>query len=181
MKLDNALRNQIIHLFQAAGLVIPSAADSFLRGKDALHSGREHLTASGFVVDPRRELLLLVFNPHLKLWVQPGGHLDRGETPWEGAVREIREETGFETRIDHPEQALIGLNSHPIGVGRFAHLHHDIRFAVTVDARRVTALPSGEAKGIAWVHMDTLADLTVPPDTVGGARKAAALLRRCGT
>jgi 8-oxo-dGTP pyrophosphatase MutT (NUDIX family) len=30
----------------------------------------------------------------LGIWVQPGGHIDSGETPWDAAVRETAEETG---------------------------------------------------------------------------------------
>ncbi len=33
-------------------------------------------------------------------WKAPGGRLERGETPEEGAHREIREETGLSVRID---------------------------------------------------------------------------------
>ena len=29
----------------------------------------------------------------------PGGHLEAGEAPWEGAVREVREETGLEVDL----------------------------------------------------------------------------------
>jgi ADP-ribose pyrophosphatase YjhB (NUDIX family) len=31
----------------------------------------------------------------LGIWVQPGGHIDSGETPWDAAVRETAEETGL--------------------------------------------------------------------------------------
>lgn len=30
------------------------------------------------------------------LWTQPGGHLDKGECPYEGAIRELKEETGLD-------------------------------------------------------------------------------------
>jgi len=39
--------------------------------------------------------------PHRGLWVAPGGKLELGESPHEGAVREILEETGL--RIELPE------------------------------------------------------------------------------
>lgn len=35
-----------------------------------------------------------------EIWVSPGGMLETGETHEEGAVREIREETGIEVEID---------------------------------------------------------------------------------
>jgi len=30
------------------------------------------------------------------LWTQPGGHLDKGECPYEGCIRELKEETGLD-------------------------------------------------------------------------------------
>lgn len=54
-------------------------------------------TASAYVVDERTVLLI----DHTKLgrWIQPGGHIDPGETPDEAAIREVKEETGFDIEI----------------------------------------------------------------------------------
>lgn len=36
------------------------------------------------------------------LWEFPGGHLEKNETPAQGTIREVDEETGFKITIDHP-------------------------------------------------------------------------------
>lgn len=33
------------------------------------------------------------------LWNLPGGTVEHGETPWEAAIREVKEETGFDIEI----------------------------------------------------------------------------------
>ncbi|WP_405013538.1 NUDIX domain-containing protein [Kitasatospora sp. NBC_01539] len=47
-------------------------------------------------------------------WQWPGGNTDKGETPWETAVRECKEETGIAFR---GECRLIGMNFAPAGGG----------------------------------------------------------------
>ena len=44
--------------------------------------------------------VLLVHRTDCDWWCQPGGGMEPGETPWEGVLRETREETGFEVTIE---------------------------------------------------------------------------------
>ncbi|HZP25708.1 MAG TPA: NUDIX domain-containing protein [Dehalococcoidia bacterium] len=72
---------------------------------------KRHFTATGFVVDGERTLLL--WHQRLGMWVPPGGHVDEDEDPVTAVLREVREETGLETEViasdqhlpvDYPEQ-----------------------------------------------------------------------------
>jgi 8-oxo-dGTP diphosphatase len=40
-------------------------------------------------------------------WTLPGGRVEHGEDPYDTVVREVREETGYDTRVD----ALLGVSS----------------------------------------------------------------------
>ncbi|OHX14284.1 NUDIX hydrolase [Chromobacterium sphagni] len=58
----------------------------------------KHFTASAFVLNPHREVLL-IHHRKLGVWLYPGGHVERHETPDETALREVREETGIQAAL----------------------------------------------------------------------------------
>lgn len=120
-------------------------ADPFSEDADPVH-----VTGSAIVVGPRGVVLLK--HKRLGLWLQPGGHVDAGETPWDAALREAHEETGLavEFRADRlgadgvPE--LVHVDVHPGGRG---HTHLDLRYLVDggdVDPNP----PEGESQEIGW-------------------------------
>lgn len=61
-----------------------------------VREGEKHPTASVFLVTPDRSEMLLILHKKLGVWLQPGGHQEWFEGPWEAAVRECEEETGID-------------------------------------------------------------------------------------
>lgn len=53
----------------------------------------------GIVFNKERTEVLLIKRRDIPVWVLPGGGLDPGELPEAGAVREVLEETGFQTKV----------------------------------------------------------------------------------
>ena len=53
--------------------------------------------ATGIVVKDGK--MLLVHHKKLKMWLPPGGHIEKNELPSECVVREMKEETGFDVEI----------------------------------------------------------------------------------
>ncbi|MDO8618192.1 MAG: NUDIX domain-containing protein [Candidatus Uhrbacteria bacterium] len=53
----------------------------------------------GIVLDQHQKVLLC-HRTDQDLWNLPGGGLEAGETPWEGCIREVKEETGFDVVIE---------------------------------------------------------------------------------
>lgn len=54
------------------------------------------LTAAGVLIHKNK--VLLVKHKKLGIWLNPGGHIEADEAPHLAAEREVREETGLETR-----------------------------------------------------------------------------------
>ncbi|GAA3662980.1 NUDIX hydrolase [Microbacterium marinilacus] len=66
------------------------------------------------VDDQDRVLLTRWIEGRVPAWSMPGGGLEPGEDPADAARREVREETGYEVRLD----GLIGVDSHVIPAKR---------------------------------------------------------------
>lgn len=53
----------------------------------------------GIIFNEDKQKVLLVERRDLPVWVLPGGGLDQGESPEDGVIREVEEETGFKVII----------------------------------------------------------------------------------
>ena len=85
-------------------------------------------------------------------WYLPGGILDRGETPVEGAERELLEETGL-----RPSSGLLLVGTYPVFQYGRDFLHISYRCEVAEDEVTI----SHEHSGTRWVDPEEMrADLT---------------------
>jgi 8-oxo-dGTP pyrophosphatase MutT (NUDIX family) len=106
-----------------------------------------HVTASAFVVSSRGVILHL--HRKLGIWVQPGGHVDEGETFAQGALRETLEETGLPASLAQPAE-VFHVDVHP---GPRGHTHYDVRYVVL--AEPVDPTPSeGESQDVFWFSFE---------------------------
>lgn len=112
--------------------------------------GLVHVTASAIVVSDAGDKVALHLHKRLNLWLQPGGHIDAGETPAEAALRESEEETGLPVRHEREGGVLFHLDVHP---GPKGHTHHDLRYLVR--APEVPLQPGvGESPDARWFTWD---------------------------
>lgn len=132
-------------------------ADPFDRYADV------HVTGSAIVTGPRGVVLHL--HKRLGGWMQPGGHVDLGETPAEAALRETREETGLAVRHPAAGPRLIHLDAHQAG----DHVHLDLRYLLLSEDAEPSP-PPAESQEVRWF---TLADAIAVADDalVDGLRR----------
>lgn len=144
-----------------------SSIERFLVAFDVLEAPLDqesdpiHVTGSGIVVGPRGVVLLE--HKRLGIWLQPGGHIDPDETPWDAALRESREETGlvvaFAGRVDDagiPE--LLHVDVHEGGRG---HTHLDLRYLIDGGDADPDP-PEGESQQIDWFTWDAAVNRADP-------------------
>ena len=143
------------------------AVEQFLEAYDRLADPFEmeadpvHVTGSGFVIGRRGVLLLK--HKRLGIWLQPGGHIDSGETPWGASLRECQEETGLDVRFAGPVGAdgvpeLVHVDVHAGGRG---HTHLDLRYLID-GGEDDPAPPEEESQEIGWFTWSDAIELADP-------------------
>ena len=114
------------------------------------HADPTHVTGSAIVVDADGRILLHR-HKRLERWLQPGGHLDGGESPDAAAVREVLEETGLAARHPPVGPLLIHVDVHE---GPRGHVHLDLRYLLFADGSAALAPAPGESPDVAWLEAE---------------------------
>ncbi len=139
---------------------------------------QRHFTATAFVIDSRKRVLLL-WHKRLERWMPPGGHVDADETPEDAAKRECKEETNLDVEIVGDAQPdLFAKNPHegrmltkPIALlmenipeskerNEPAHQHMDFLYlARPLNEDQAKELAPDESAGMKWFTKDDIEKL----------------------
>jgi 8-oxo-dGTP pyrophosphatase MutT (NUDIX family) len=144
--------------------IVPGLARPFDEQADLLH-----VTGSAIVVGNRG--VLLHRHKRLNMWLQPGGHIEAGETPAQAAAREAHEETGLPIRHPRSGPWLVHLDVHP---GPRGHTHFDVRYLVNAPDDDPSPA-EGESQDAAWFDWDAAIDM-VDAGLAGALRTVRLLL-----
>ena len=146
--------------------VVPALPDPFDE-----HGGPVHITASGILASDDGTMTALHLHKRLGMWLQPGGHIEPGESPADGALREAAEEIGVPVRHETEGGLLFHVDVHP---GPKGHTHLDLRYLLR--APQVTPRPAdGESSQVGWFAWEE-AGAMADAGLAGALRAARALL-----
>ena len=136
-----------------------------------------HITCGAWILDDTLSKVILVHHRTLQSWIQPGGHIEPMETPFEGAWREALEETGLDELIPFSKD-LFNLSVHlfPPGKDGKTHFHYDFRYLfVASNTSRIHA--TDETDGVRWVPLDQIRDYTAEATIVAMGEKTKKLIQ----
>jgi ADP-ribose pyrophosphatase YjhB (NUDIX family) len=106
-----------------------------------------HIGVFAIILDGRRRVLLCHRRDH-DLWNLPGGRLEAGEPPWQGVIREVKEETGLDAQVVR----LAGVYSKPDV--------NEVVFSFVCDVVSGSPAATEEADRVEFFDLDSL-----PPNT----------------
>jgi 8-oxo-dGTP diphosphatase len=132
------------------------------------------LAAYAVIVDDRDRVLLALWNERDEpAWTLPGGGVELHESPEQGAVREVREESGYDVELT----GLLGIDSHVVPPEERLHWHDKplksvrVLYSARVIGGSLTAELDGTTDEARWIP---LADVpTLPRVSLVDAAMAA--------
>lgn len=122
-----------------------------------------HFTCSGFVLNEKRDKVLMVYHNIYNSWAWTGGHAD-GESDFLGvAIREVKEETGVKevTAItpDIISLDVLSVLGH-VKRGKYvtAHIHISVAYLLEVKESETLHIKEDENSNVGWLPLDTFLD-----------------------
>ena len=114
-----------------------------------------HFTGSAWVISPDKNKILMTHHKKLNMWLQLGGHADGQKDLKSVAIKEAKEESGF-NNFSILSEEIFDLDIHKIGPMNKnpEHLHYDVRFLLEADPKKQNIIISEESHDVKWIHLD---------------------------
>jgi 8-oxo-dGTP pyrophosphatase MutT (NUDIX family) len=110
-----------------------------------------HITSSALVLSADAQSVLLIWHRKLKMWLQPGGHIEADLDPFQAAIRETAEETGISrSSLQVIGCTLLDIDIHPIPatLKEPGHDHFDLRVLLVSETKDIVA--ASDAADARW-------------------------------
>ena len=124
-----------------------------------------HFSASAFLVNKKRNKMVVVYHIINDGWIYPGGHADGDDNLLSVAVHEVEEETGLKAKI--LDENIYAIQSAPvkghIKSGKYvsSHIHFDVLYLMEADDRITLKYKENESKGVKWISFEEADDKTM--------------------
>lgn len=142
----------------------------------SISTTRDEFSAGGVVYrhGPEGVEIVLVGRRRERLWALPKGKPDGDEVPEQTALREVREETGLEARIEQPlGEVTYWYTGHD---GR--RVHKKVTYYLMQAVGGETAAHDHEFDDVVWVHLSEAERLLTHRNQLPILRRAAELTER---
>lgn len=151
---------------------------------------RNHYVATGYVYDSDTDKFLLILHQKLGKWLAPGGHLDEGEEPHKGVLREVLEEIGIQGRVtDLLATPVVGTPTVPqlptpfcilhekiaAGLQDEEHMHIDFVYVIEIDVAASLNLHPLEVAHAQWIAAEEIDGL----DTYENVKSVCRAISAC--
>ena len=114
-----------------------------------------HFTGSAWIISPNKNKILMTHHKKLNMWLQLGGHADGEKDLKSVAIKEAKEESGF-NNFSILSEEIFDLDIHNIEPMNEEpkHLHYDVRFLLEADPNEQNIIISEESHDVKWIHLD---------------------------
>ncbi len=130
-----------------------------------------HLTSSAFVVNRKRDKVLMVHHNIFNSWSWTGGHADGEEDLLSVAVNEVKEETGVQN-VRLIGKDIASLDIIPVlgharrGEYVAPHLHISIAFLLEADENEPLVVKPDENSGVQWIPIEQIDKFSNEPHMI---------------
>lgn len=107
---------------------------------------QRHLVTSVFVFNPENHKFLMIKHKKVGKWLQPGGHLEKGENPHEAGIREVFEETGINVKIINK----LAISEY---ISEKTHVHVDFSYLAYPFKNQKETVNHDETDGLSWFSL----------------------------
>ena len=142
---------------------ISSGAEVFTR-----ENKTAHFTASAWVVDQKREKVLMIYHNIYNSWAWMGGHADGEKDLLAVAEKEAKEESGIKNIRPLSEDIfsleVLTVDGHEKrGEYVSSHLHLNVTYLFEADEEQELFIKPDENSGVAWVAFDDIKNKSTEP------------------
>lgn len=122
-----------------------------------------HITVGSFVYDKVADKFLVVYHKDLKMYLYPGGHVDKNDRDTlKAAIRELEEETGLKDLDNYlagnDELVPFDIDIHKIDYNERldlpSHYHFDFRYIFLLEKQEDINIDKDEIKDYRWISYE---------------------------